>query len=218
MVDRHSPLPVVVLISGNGTNLQAIIDAQQRGELPIEIRAVISNRADAYGLERARRAGITTAVLDHTRFASRAQFDAALQTSIDASGAHLVVLAGFMRILTAEFVQHYSGRLLNIHPSLLPKHRGLHTHEAALAGGDALHGASVHFVTAELDGGPVIAQVRLPVLPHDTEATLAQRVRAQEHMVYPLIIGWYASGRLRLNGGHAVLDGQILDAPQLIHP
>lgn len=218
MVDRHSPLPVVVLISGNGTNLQAIIDAQQRGELPIEIRAVISNRADAYGLERARRAGLATAVVDHTRFASRAQFDAALQSAIDASGAQLIVLAGFMRILTAEFVQHYSGRLLNIHPSLLPKHRGLHTHEAALAGGDAVHGASVHFVTPELDGGPVIAQVHVPVLPGDTAASLAQRVRTQEHMVYPLIIGWYATGRLGLSGGHAVLDGQRLDAPQLIHP
>ena len=185
MADTRLPLPVVVLISGNGSNLQAIIDAQQRGELPIEICAVISNHADAFGLERARRAAIPTAVVDHTQFASRAAFDHVLQTTIDASGAQLVVLAGFMRILTPEFVQHYASRILNIHPSLLPKHRGLRTHAAALAAQDTQHGASVHFVTTELDGGPVIAQVRVPVLAHDTQATLAERVRAQEHFIYP---------------------------------
>lgn len=217
MTDRRLPLPVVVLISGNGTNLQAMIDAQQRGELPIEIRAVISNRADAYGLERARRAGIAVAVLDHTQFAGRAEFDAALQNSIDASGAQLIILAGFMRILTADFVQHYAGRIVNIHPSLLPKHRGLRTHEAALAARDPQHGASVHFVTTELDGGPVIAQVCVPVLAHDTAATLAARVREQEHIVYPLVIGWYAAGRLRLEDGNVVLDDQVLTAPKLIN-
>ena len=217
MADARPPLPVVVVISGNGSNLQAIIDAQQRGELPIEIRAVISNRADAFGLERARRAAIPTVVVDHTQFASRAEFDHALQTTIDARGAQLVVLAGFMRILTPAFVQHYASRILNIHPSLLPKHRGLHTHAAALAARDTQHGASVHFVTTELDGGPVIAQVQVPVLARDTQATLAERVRAQEHFIYPLVIGWYAASRLRLENGSAVLDEQVLSAPRLVN-
>ena len=216
MADLH-PLPVVVLISGSGTNLQAIIDAQQSGLLRIEIRTVISNRADAYGLERARRAGIATAIVDHTQFASRAHFDRALQTAIDTTGAQLIILAGFMRILTPEFVQHYAGRMLNIHPSLLPKHRGLRTHEGALAARDAQHGASVHFVTTELDGGPVIAQAQVPVLAHDTPATLELRVRAQEHVIYPLVIGWYATGRLRLENGSAVLDGEVLHGPRLVN-
>ena len=158
MTEICTPLPLAVLISGNGTNLQAIIDAQQCGELPIEIRMVISNRPGAYGLERARRAAIATAVVDHTQFANRAEFDLALQTTIDASGARLVILAGFMRILTPDFVQHFAGRLVNIHPSLLPKYRGLHTHAAVLAAHDTEHGASVHFVTHEVDGGPLIVQ------------------------------------------------------------
>ncbi len=217
MTDARLPLPVVVLISGDGSNLQAIIDAQQRGALPIEIRAVISNRADAFGLTRARRVGIATAVVDHTQFTSRADFDHALQVAIDATGAQLIILGGFMRILTPGFVRHYLGRMLNIHPSLLPKHRGLRTHAGALAAGDAQHGASVHFVTAELDGGPLIAQVRVPVLAHDTETTLAERVREREHIIYPLVIGWFAAGRLRLENGHAVLDHQILKAPILVN-
>jgi phosphoribosylglycinamide formyltransferase-1 len=217
MTAAHPPLPVAILISGDGTNLQALIDAQQRGQLHIEIRAVISNRADAFGLERARRVGIATSIVDHTQFASRAEFDTALQTAIDGSGAQLVILAGFMRILTPQFVQHFAGRLLNIHPSLLPKHRGLRTHEGALAAGDAEHGASVHFVSTELDGGAVIAQVRVPVLAHDTPATLAERVRAQEHLIYPLVVGWFAAGRLRLADGRAVLDGRELNMPRLIN-
>lgn len=217
MTDARLPLPVVVLISGDGSNLQAIIDAQQRGELPIEIRAVISNRADAFGLARARRVGIATAVVDHTQFASRAEFDHALQATIDATDAQLVILAGFMRILTPDVVQHYLGRMLNIHPSLLPKYRGLRTHAGALAAGDTQHGASVHFVTAKLDGGPLIAQVRVPVLAHDTEITLAARVRVSEHIIYPLVIGWFATGRLRLEDDDAVLDHQILKAPLLVN-
>ena len=217
MTAARPPLPVAILISGSGTNLQALIDAQQRGELRIQICTVISNRADAFGLERARRVGIATLVVDHTRFASRAEFDTALQTAIDESGAQLVILAGFMRILTPQFVQHFTGRLLNIHPSLLPKHRGLHTHEGALADGDTEHGASVHFVSTELDGGPVIAQVRVPVLAHDTPATLAERVRTQEHVIYPLVIGWFAAGRLRLENGIAVLDDQALTVPVLVN-
>ena len=217
MTDARLPLSVVVLISGDGSNLQAIIDAQQRGELPIEIRAVISNRADAYGLERARRSGLATAIVNHTQFTSRVEFDHALQIAIDASGAQLVILAGFMRILTPDFVRHYFGRMLNIHPSLLPKHRGLRTHAGALAARDTQHGASVHFVTAELDGGPLIAQGRIPVLAHDTETTLAERVREREHIIYPLVIGWIATGRLRLEGDHAVLDQQILMAPILVN-
>ncbi len=217
MTDARLPLSVVVLISGDGSNLQAIIDAQQRGALPIEIRAVISNRADAFGLARARRVGIATAVVDHTQFTSRAEFDNALQVAIDATGAQLIILAGFMRILTPDFVRHYLGRMLNIHPSLLPKHRGLRTHAGALTARDTQHGASVHFVTAELDGGPLIAQVRVPVLAHDTETTLTERVRELEHIIYPLVIGWFASGRLRLDDDHAVLDNQILKAPILVN-
>lgn len=217
MTAARPPLPVAVLISGSGTNLQALIDAQQRGELQVDMRVVISNRSDAFGLERARRAGITTTVVEHTRFAERAEFERALQSAIDASGARLVILAGFMRILTPAFVQHYAGRMLNIHPSLLPKHRGLRTHEGALAAGDSEHGVSVHFVTMELDGGPLIAQARVPVLAHDTASSLAERVRQQEHIIYPLVIGWYAAGRLRLENGVAVLDDQVLHAPLQIN-
>lgn len=209
-------LPLVVLLSGYGSNLQAIIDAQQRGELPVEIRAVISNRPQVLGLERAAQAGIPSIVLDHTRFATRAAFDLALQEKIDALGAELVVLAGFMRILTPEFVQHYAGRMLNVHPSLLPRHRGLNTHALALAAGDTHHGASIHFVTPELDGGPVIAQARLQIKTGDTAATLAARVSALEHVLYPRVIRWYAARRLLWHSGNLLLDGQPLTAPVMV--
>ncbi|HIP52562.1 MAG TPA: phosphoribosylglycinamide formyltransferase [Chromatiales bacterium] len=200
-------LPVVVLISGSGSNLQALIDRSQQ-DLPIEIRAVISNVADAYGLKRAERAGIPTEVLDHRRFPDRDAYDRALMTLIDHYQPGLVVLAGFMRILTPAFVQHYRGRLLNIHPSLLPRHRGLHTHRRALEAGDLTHGASVHFVTEELDGGPVILQVRVPVQSGDDEERLAARVLKQEHRIYPLAVGWFAQGRLHLTDDGIELDGK----------
>lgn len=208
-----SKLPIVVLISGTGSNLQAIIDAIAHDALPVEIRAVISNRSSAEGLERARRAGIATQTLDHSAFIDRAHFDAALMALIDAHAPALVVLAGFMRILTREFVEHYTGRLINIHPSLLPDLPGIDTHRRALEAGYSWHGASVHFVTPEVDGGPVIAQTRVPVQPGDSVPTLAARVLDQEHRLYPLVLRWYAQDRLHLFDGKIFLDGQLLHAP-----
>ncbi|CRI55843.1 phosphoribosylglycinamide formyltransferase [Pseudomonas sp. CCOS 191] len=203
---------VVVLLSGSGSNLQALIDSNSASDSPVRIRAVISNRADAYGLERAKAAGIDTAVLAHTGFDGREAFDAALMALIDGFAPDLVVLAGFMRILSGGFVRHYQGRLLNIHPSLLPKYKGLHTHQRALEAGDAEHGCSVHFVTEELDGGPLVVQAVVPVATDDTEQTLAQRVHLQEHQIYPLAVRWFAEGRLRLGEHGALLDGQPLAA------
>ena len=201
---------VVVLISGSGSNLQALIDSITGDDHPARISAVISNRADAFGLERARKAGIDTRVLDHKAYADREAFDAALIEVIDAYKPQLVVLAGFMRILTSGFVRHYQGRLLNIHPSLLPKYKGLHTHQRALEAGDSEHGCSVHFVTEELDGGPLVVQALIPVESDDTPESLAQRVHVQEHRIYPLAMRWFAEGRLRLGQDGAELDGQAL--------
>jgi len=207
-----TPCNVVVLISGSGSNLQALIDSLAGADTPAVIRAVISNRADAYGLERARKAGIETRFLDHKSYADRVSFDAALIQAIDGFGADLVLLAGFMRILSADFVRHYQGRLLNIHPSLLPKYKGLHTHQRALEAGDAEHGCSVHFVTEELDGGPLVVQAAIPVESDDTPETLAQRVHVQEHVIYPLAMRWFAEGRVRLGEHGATLDGELLPA------
>lgn len=210
---------VVVLLSGSGSNLQALIDSSRAEGSPVRIRAVVSNRADAYGLQRAEAAGIDTAVLDHSDFEGREAFDAALIQVIDGFGADLVVLAGFMRILSAGFVRHYQGRLLNIHPSLLPLYKGLHTHRRALEAGDAEHGCSVHFVTEELDGGPLVVQAVVPVAVDDTPQSLAQRVHYQEHQIYPLAVHWFAEGRLRLGEHGALLDGQPLAASgHLIRP
>ncbi len=199
---------LVVLISGRGSNLQAILDQAASGELAVEIAAVISNRPGVHGLERARRAGVPALELDHKNFADRPEFESALIERIDRHQPDLVILAGFMRVLTAGFTEHYRGRLLNIHPSLLPKFRGLHTHERAIAAGETEHGASIHFVTAELDGGPVIAQARVPVLPDDDPDTLAARVLEQEHRLYPQAIRWFAEGRLRLDGERVLFDGK----------
>ena len=209
--------PLVVLISGSGSNLQALIDASQR-DLPVEIRAVISNRADAYGLERARKAGIPTEALSHKGYPDRESYDAALQRLIDGYEPRLVVLAGFMRILTPGLVRHYEGRMFNIHPSLLPAYRGLHTHQRVLDAGDRTHGASVHFVTEELDSGPVIIQARVPVLADDTAEVLAARVLEKEHRIYPQAVRWFAEGRLRLNGGRVFLDGRALEQPAIWSP
>ena len=205
-----APCNVVVLISGTGGNLQALIDTIQAGVTPARISAVISNRADAYGLQRAQAAGITTQVFDHKQFDGREAFDAALIDAIDSHQPHLVVLAGFMRILTPGFVRHYAGRLLNIHPSLLPKYKGLHTHQRALEAGDREHGCSVHFVSEELDGGALVVQAVVAVQPDDSPSTLAQRVHAQEHLIYPLAVRWFAEGRLQLSAQGALLDGQLL--------
>ncbi len=204
------PLRVVVLISGSGSNLQALIDGQKSGQLPIEIAAVISNRPGVRGLQRAEDAGIPALVLDHTRHDSREAFDTALRALIDEYRPGLVVLAGFMRILTPEFARHYEGRMLNIHPSLLPKYQGLHTHQRALDAGETEHGVTVHFVTAELDGGPSALQARVPVLPNDDADTLAARVQRQEHIIYPLAVEWFAQGRLRMESGQALLDNEPL--------
>ncbi|MGE8459481.1 MAG: phosphoribosylglycinamide formyltransferase [Pseudomonas capeferrum] len=210
---------VVVLLSGSGSNLQALIDSCSSEDSPVRIRAVVSNRADAYGLQRAAAAGIDTAMLDHTGFDGREAFDAALMARIDGFAPDLVVLAGFMRILSGGFVRHYQGRLLNIHPSLLPKYKGLHTHRRALEAGDAEHGCSVHFVTEELDGGPLVVQAVVPVTSDDTAESLAQRVHHQEHQIYPLAVHWFAEGRLRLGEHGALLDGQPLAASgHLIRP
>ncbi len=208
-----SRLPIVVLISGGGTNLQAIIDAVGK-DLPVDIKAVISNKTDAYGLERARNAGIPTAVLEHQQFADRESFDTALMKLIDSYHPQLVLLAGFMRILTPEFVSHYHGRMLNIHPSLLPDFQGLHTHQRALEAEVEKHGASIHFVTEELDGGPIIIQASVPVLPDDDAEKLASRVLEKEHIIYPLAVRWLAEGRLSLNADdQVVLDGNVLTNP-----
>lgn len=206
------PCNVVVLISGSGSNLQALIDSVAHDGNPARIAAVICNRAGAHGLERAKQAGIATELLDHKQFDGREAFDAALIQAIDAHQPDLVVLAGFMRILTPGFVQHYSGRLLNIHPSLLPKHKGLHTHQRAIEAGDSEHGCSVHFVTEELDGGPLVVQAVLPVMADDTAESLARRVHQQEHQINPLAVRWFAEGRLRLGAQGAMLDGLPLPA------
>ncbi len=208
------PLPVVVLISGSGSNLQALIDGALADFLPIVIRAVISNQADALGLERARRAGIVARVLSHRDYADRAAYDLALMALIDGFQPGLVVLAGFMRILTDGFVAHYQGRMLNIHPSLLPRFRGLHTHERALEAGDREHGATVHFVTEELDGGPAVLQARVPVEAGDDATSLAARVLMKEHRILPQVVRWFAQGRLRLGtDGLPRLDGETLLQP-----
>lgn len=203
---------LAIVISGSGTNLQAIIDARDAGALPVDIALVISNRPAAGGLQRATAAGIATAVVDHRGFASRDAFDDALAQQIDACQPDTVVLAGFMRILTAPFVRRYAGRLLNIHPSLLPRYPGLDTHRRALDAGDSEHGCSIHFVTDELDGGPLIARARVPVLANDTPASLSERVQHAEHWLYPIVLGWRANGRLRLDREGVSLDGQILPA------
>jgi phosphoribosylglycinamide formyltransferase-1 len=213
-MSRAEKLRLVALISGSGSNLQAIIDACASGAIDAEVAAVISNRTDAYGLQRAMQAGIPIEVLQHTAYPDRESFDRALAQTVDSYAPGLVVLAGFMRILTPEFVRHYAGRMLNIHPSLLPNFQGLHTHRRALEAGHRTHGASVHFVTEELDGGPVVLQAEVPVLPGDDETTLAQRVLQQEHRIYPTVIGWFAEGRLKVDPQRGVLlDGDPLNEP-----
>ncbi|HIE02659.1 MAG TPA: phosphoribosylglycinamide formyltransferase [Thiotrichaceae bacterium] len=198
-------LPLVALISGRGSNLKAIIDA---ADPLIDIRAVISNRPQAPGLLYAQQAGMATQVIDHKTFKSRLEFDTALQTAIDHYQPKLVILAGFMRILSPDFIKHYRGRLLNIHPSLLPAFKGLHTHQRVLESNMKEHGTSVHFVTEELDAGPVIIQARVPVLPDDDEDSLAARVLQEEHRIYPQAIHWFAQGRLQ--GQTTLLDGKAI--------
>ena len=190
--DLVSPIRLVVLISGNGSNLQAIIDNITNNNLPAQIVAVISNKADAYGLERAKKAGIEQQVLSHKDYSDRNQYDLALKELIDGYQPDLIILAGFMRILSNKFVEHYFHKMMNIHPSLLPKYKGLNTHQRAIDAGDKEHGCSVHFVTPELDDGPVILQATVKIKENDTAETLAQRVHEQEHRIYPEAIRMFA--------------------------
>lgn len=203
---------IVVLISGNGSNLQAIIDGCAKGLIPGKITGVIANKANAFGLERARVAGIATQVVSHKDYTDRQQYDMALKAAIEDFGAELIVLAGFMRILTPAFVQYFSGKLLNIHPSLLPKYQGLDTHQRAIDAGDTEHGCSVHFVTEQLDGGPVILQAKVPIFPGDDASTVAERVHEQEHLIYPLVVRWFCQNRLQQRANEAWLDGNLLSA------
>jgi len=210
------PLPVAVLVSGHGSNLQALLDAAAAGRLNVEFRLVASDRPEAHGLERARRAGVRTASVPPSEFPDRPAWNNAIDALLRQSGAQLVVLAGFMRVLGPALVHAWRGRMLNVHPSLLPLHRGLHTHRRALAAGDRMHGASIHFVTEELDGGPAILQARVPILPGDDEERLARRVQAREHEIYPRVVGWVASGRLEWRDDAPWLDGRRLVRPVVV--
>jgi phosphoribosylglycinamide formyltransferase-1 len=209
---------LVVLISGSGTNLQAIIDAVAQGDVNADIALVLSNRASAKGLERATAAGIKTCTLAHQDFPDRESFDRAMIEEIDKTQPDTIVLAGFMRILSDAFVRHYAGRLINIHPSLLPRYPGLNTHQRAIDAGDQQHGCSIHFVTEELDGGPVIAQAVVPVRSNDTPESLSNRVQLQEHVLYPLVLGWRSQGRVILNDQGVQLDGKTLAQQGYQHP
>jgi phosphoribosylglycinamide formyltransferase-1 len=200
----------VVLISGNGSNLQAIIDASTSGIINTSISAVISNRPDAYGIQRAIDAGIPTRVIDHTLFETRTHFDQHLQKAIDEFQPDVIVLAGFMRILTIEFTEHYLGKMINIHPSLLPKYPGLNTHQKALDSGDNIHGVTVHFVTPELDDGPNIIQATVPINAEDTAESLARKVQIQEHEIYPKAVDWLANKNIKMIGNRAYFEDKLL--------
>lgn len=199
---------VVVLVSGNGSNLQALMDFSDAGNY--RVCGVISNKSDAYGLTRAEQSNIPTTVIDHRKFESRDLFDQALGEAIDRYEPALIVLAGFMRILGADFVKRFQGKILNIHPSLLPAYPGTNTHQRVLDAGEKVHGVSVHFVTEELDGGPVIAQESIEVLPSDDAESLASKIHEKEHVLYPAVASWFADGRLRLEGNDAYLDDKLL--------
>jgi phosphoribosylglycinamide formyltransferase 1 len=208
-----SLLPIAILISGRGSNMRVIAERAAAGTLPVDVRVVVSDQPAAEGLQAAAALNIATRVLAPREFADRPSYDRALVQLLEQYQPKLIVLAGFMRILTPHFIGAFPGRMLNVHPSLLPKYRGLHTHRRALEAGDTLHGVSVHFVTEELDGGPVVLQAEVPVLPGDSEKTLSARVQQAEHRIYPQAIDWFARGRLLLKDGRAWLDGKPLDAP-----
>ncbi len=208
---------IVILISGRGSNMEAIVRAFNQEKWPAQLSAVISNRADAAGLGFAEKAGIPVRVVSHKDFPDRESYDAVLQKTIDEYQPDLVILAGFMRILTTGFVEHYTGRMVNIHPSLLPSFRGLHTHRQAIDAGVRVHGATVHFVTPELDGGPIIAQALVPVFPDDDEDGLAERVLEQEHRIYPKVVRLIVEGKISLNGeGRVSLSPEVIDSLDFI--
>ncbi len=207
---------ILVLASGSGTNLQALIDASRERDFPGQIVAVGCNRPQAFALERAAQANIDTFTVDHTRYGSREEFDGALMAEIRRHNPDLIVLAGFMRILTTDFVRALRGTMLNVHPSLLPSYTGLNTHQRVLEAGDKVHGVSIHFVTEELDGGPVIAQAEVNVSPDDTPESLAEKVQQKEHVLYPIVVRWYCEGRIQLGSDYVVFDGQPLNRPLVL--
>jgi phosphoribosylglycinamide formyltransferase 1 len=211
-------LKLAVLISGRGSNLQALIDAAAAADYPAEIALVLSNRPNAAGLARAAAAGLPCAVVDHTTFAERAPFDAELDRILRSRGVELVCLAGFMRLLTRGFVEAWSGRMINVHPSLLPAFKGLHTHARVLAAGVRFTGCTVHYVRPEMDEGPIIVQAAVPVLPEDDADTLAARVLAAEHRCYPLAVRWIAEGRVHLDGERALIDAALPASATVINP
>jgi len=210
-----SKAPLVVLISGSGSNLQAIIDAIKNNQLNADIKAVISNTADAIGLQRAKQANIPCHVIDHKQYPSREAFDQAMMQIIDPINPELVILAGFMRILSNMFIDHYQHHLINIHPSLLPKYKGLNTHQLALENNDTVHGASVHYVSHELDSGPVVIQAEVPVHATDTEQTLAARVLCEEHKIYPIAIKMHTEGQIAFDKNQLKYNNQDLVNPLL---
>jgi phosphoribosylglycinamide formyltransferase-1 len=212
-MSAHAALPLAILISGRGSNMVAIAQACRAGRIDAQVNHVICDQPDAAGILRARELSLATSVVARASFADAGAFEAALTRAISAHPHELVVLAGFMRILSPQFVARYAGRMLNIHPSLLPRYRGLHTHRRVLAAKDTHHGASVHYVTAELDSGPVVLQSRIPVLPGDTEMSIAARVQGSEHVIYPKVIGWIAQHRLLFRDGRVWFDGEPLDEP-----
>lgn len=214
-MSANAALPLAIVISGRGSNMVAIAQACAQGRIDARVHQVICDQPDAAGITRARELGLATRIVPRAQFADAAAFEAALSDALPAQGHGLVVLAGFMRILSAPFVARYAGRMVNIHPSLLPLYRGLNTHRRVLAAGDTHHGASVHYVTADLDAGPVVLQSRVPVLPGDTERALARRVQESEHVIYPKVIGWIAQQRLAYRDGHVWFDGEPLDAPMV---
>lgn len=216
MADEPTQPKILVLASGNGTNLQALIDASRERDFSGQIIAVGCNQPKAFALARAAQANIETFVVDHTKFGSREEFDAALMAHILRHNPDIIVLAGFMRILTTDFVRAFRGKLVNIHPSLLPRYTGLNTHQRALDAGDETHGVSIHFVTEELDGGPVIAQAEVAVAASDTAETLAGKVQEKEHLLYPIVVRWFCEGRIQLGGDNVLFDGQNMDTPMCL--
>jgi phosphoribosylglycinamide formyltransferase 1 len=215
-IAQPARLPIAILISGRGSNMRAIAERAASGQLPVEVRVVISDQPQAAGLAAAAALQVPTQTLSPRDYRDRGSYDAALAQLLLRYEPALIVLAGFMRILSPGFIDAFAGRILNVHPSLLPKYRGLHTHRRALEAGDATHGVSVHFVTTELDGGPVIIQSLVDVRPGDTEASLSARVQEQEHRIYPQAIDWFAQGRLHLANDQVWLDGRLLEAPIIV--
>lgn len=207
---------ILILASGTGTNFQALLDASRERDFPGQLVALGCNQPKAFVLQRAAQANIETFTVNHKEFGSREEFDAALMAHVLRHNPDLIVLAGFMRILTADFVRAFRGKLINVHPSLLPRYTGLDTHQRALDAGDSTHGVSIHFVTEELDGGPVIAQAEVPVALDDTAESLAEKVQKKEHLLYPIVVRWLCEGRIRLGRDQVLFDGQGMDKPMCL--